>query len=83
MGVVFADNFVQGCLQAQDMFHGLIANNRFWTRRSGSNTTAVALIKNTIGTQIVNNDIWLRQTSFDVGRFGISVNHQQGRSPNP
>jgi Pectate lyase superfamily protein len=81
MGVVFADNFVQGCLQAQDMFHGLIANNRFWTRQSGSNATAVALIKNTIGTQIVNNDIWLRQTSFDIGRVGISVNHQQGRSP--
>jgi hypothetical protein len=81
MGVIFADNFVQGCAQAQDMFHGLIASNRFWTRRSGENATAVSLIKNTIGTQIVNNDIWLRQTTFAIGRVGISVTHQQGRSP--
>ena len=79
-GVTFCNNYLDGVIQAQDFLYGRIAGNQIQTRVTGVNATAIALIKATTQSEVVDNIVVCRN-AIAAERAAISINDQL-RRPN-
>lgn len=81
MDTVFADNYVEGCIQFEHTINLRIAGNRMISRKTSVSSPVIQSIKTAIGLQIIGNSLWARADAVTTERNVISITDQGGDMP--